>query len=216
MSLKIALVDDHILVRNAISDLLKKNNYEIVCEADNGKIFFDYLSVNPLPDVVLLDINMPVMDGYTTMETIAQKYKEHKVIALSMYDSERSIFRMIKAGVKGYLLKESQPTELIDAIEAVYNDGIYYSSIVNSKMMKSFASAVNNNQVKNNLLEFTQKEIEILQLFCTELSYKEIATKLGLSGRTVESYRDILFEKTGINTRIGLILFAIKNGVVKI
>ena len=216
MSLKIALVDDHILVRNAISDLLKKNNYEIVCEADNGKIFFDYLSVNPLPDIVLLDINMPVMDGYTTMETIAQKYKEHKVIALSMYDSERSIFRMIKAGVKGYLLKESQPTELIDAIEAVYNDGIYYSSIVNSKMMKSFASAVNNNQVKNNLLEFTQKEIEILQLFCTELSYKEIATKLGLSGRTVESYRDILFEKTGINTRIGLILFAIKNGVVKI
>ncbi len=216
MSLKIALVDDHILVRNAISDLLKKNNYEIVCEANNGKIFIDYLLNNPLPDVVLLDINMPEMDGYATMEAIAQKFKEHKVIALSMYDDERSIFKMIKSGVKGYLLKESQPSELIEAIESVYKDGIYYSSIVNAKMIKTFSSTVNKTEVKKNLLEFTQKELEIFQIFCTDLSYKEIAAKLGLSLRTVESYRDILFEKTSINTRIGLILFAIKNGIVKL
>ena len=216
MGLEIALVDDHILVRNAISDLLKKNNYEIVCEADNGRIFLDYLSVNPLPDVVLLDINMPEMDGYATMEAIARKYKEHKVIALSMYDDERSIFKMIKAGVKGYLLKESQPSELIDAIESVYKDGIYYSSIVNAKMVKTFTSTVNKTEVKNNLMEFSAKELEIMQMFCTELSYKEIGAKLGISGRTVESYREILMEKTGIKTRIGLILFAIKNGIVKL
>ena len=216
MGLKIALVDDHILVRNAISDLLKKNDYEIVCEANNGSIFIDYLLYNPLPDVVLLDINMPVMDGYATMAAIAEKYNEHKVIALSMYDDERSIFKMIKAGVKGYLLKESQPHELIDAIESVYKEGIYYSGVVNAKMIKSFSSTAKKTELKNNLLEFTQKELEIFQLFCTDLGYKEIGMKLGISARTVEGYREILFEKTGIKTRIGLILFAIKNGIVKL
>jgi len=216
MGLTIALVDDHILIRNALSDLLRRNNYTVVCEADNGKVFFDYLETNPLPDIILLDINMPVMDGYSTMEEISRKYKEHKVIALSMYDSEQSIFRMIKAGAKGYLLKESQPKELIAAIESVNTLGIYYSEIVNSKLIKGLASIVDKDQKKNNVLEFTPKEIEILHQFCTEMSYKEIATKLSLSVRTIEGYRDGLFDKTGINTRVGLVIYAIKTGVVRL
>ena len=216
MGLTIALVDDHILIRNALSDLLRRNNYTVVCEADNGKVFFDYLETNPLPDIILLDINMPVMDGYSTMEEISRKYKEHKVIALSMYDSEQSIFRMIKAGAKGYLLKESQPKELIAAIESVNTLGIYYSEIVNTKLIKGLASIVDKDQKKNNVLEFTPKEIEILHQFCTEMSYKEIATKLSLSVRTIEGYRDGLFEKTGINTRVGLVIYAIKTGVVRL
>ena len=216
MTLKIALVDDHILVRNALSDLLRKNNFTVVCEADNGKMLFKYLEKNDLPDIILLDINMPEMNGYVTMEEIAKNYTEHKVIALSMYDSEQSIFRMIKAGAKGYLLKESQPKELIEAIETVYTKGFYYSDIVNVKLVKNLASVIHKDNKKVNLLEFTPKEIEILQHFCTELSYKEIGSKLGVSSRTVESYRDALFEKTGINTRIGLVVYAIKNGVVRI
>lgn len=216
MGLTIALVDDHILIRNALSDLLRRNNYTVVCEADNGKVFFDYLETNPLPDIILLDINMPVMDGYSTMEEISRKYKEHKVIALSMYDSEQSIFRMINAGAKGYLLKESQPKELIAAIESVNTLGIYYSEIVNSKLIKGLASIVDKDQKKNNVLEFTPKEIEILHQFCTEMSYKEIATKLSLSVRTIEGYRDGLFDKTGINTRVGLVIYAIKTGVVRL
>jgi len=216
MGLTIALVDDHILIRNALSDLLRRNNYTVVCEADNGKVFFDYLETNPLPDIILLDINMPVMDGYSTMEEISRKYKEHKVIALSMYDSEQSIFRMIKAGAKGYLLKESQPKELIAAIESVNTLGIYYSEIVNTRLIKGLASIVDKDQKKNNVLEFTPKEIEILHQFCTEMSYKEIATKLSLSVRTIEGYRDGLFDKTGINTRVGLVIYAIKTGVVRL
>ena len=217
MKLKIALIDDHILVRNALSDLLKKNNFEVVCEASNGKIFFDYLKHNDLPDIVLLDINMPEMNGYDTMEKIAKTYKEHKVIALSMYDSEQSIFRMIKAGAKGYLLKESQPKELIDAIETVYSKGFYYSDIVNIKLVKNLASIIHKEDKKvSSLLEFTPKEIETLHHFCTELSYKEIGSKLGVSSRTIESYRDALFEKTGINIRIGLVVYAIKTGVVRL
>ena len=216
MNLKIALVDDHILVRNALSDLLRKNNFTVVCEADNGKMLFKYLEKNDLPDIILLDINMPEMNGYVTMEEIAKNYTEHKVIALSMYDSEQSIFRMIKAGAKGYLLKESQPKELIEAIETVYTKGFYYSDIVNVKLVKNLASVIHKDKKKVNLLEFTPKEIEILQHFCTELSYKEVGSKLGVSSRTVESYRDALFEKTGINTRIGLVVYAIKNGVVRI
>ena len=128
----------------------------------------------------------------------------------------QSIFRMIKAGAKGYLLKESQPKELIEAIETVYTKGFYYSDIVNVKLVKNLASVIHKDNKKVNLLEFTPKEIEILQHFCTELSYKEIGSKLGVSSRTVESYRDALFEKTGINTRIGLVVYAIKNGVVRI
>jgi len=216
MGLKIALVDDHILVRNAISDLLKKNNYEVVCEAKNGRVFFDYLSQNPLPDIVLLDINMPEMDGYTTMEAISKKYTEHKVIALSMYDSEQSILRMIKAGAKGYLLKESQPKELIEAIETVYEKGFYYSEMVKDKLVKNLSALSKKDNIKNAHLDFSPKEIEFLHHFCTDMSYKEIGAKLGISSRTVEGYRDELFEKTDINTRIGLILFAIKNGLVRV
>ena len=133
-----------------------------------------------------------------------------------MYDSEQSIFRMIKAGAKGYLLKESQPKELIDAIESVNKHGIYYSQIVTSTMKKNMAAMVNKDHNKKVSSEFTPKEIELLHLFCTEMGYKEIATKLNLSVRTIEGYRDGLFEKTGINNRIGLVIYAIKTGVVRL
>ncbi len=216
MGLTIALVDDHILIRNALSELLKKNNYKIVCEASNGKEFFDYLSHNNLPDIVLLDINMPIMDGFTTMNNISRKYPEHKVIALSMFDNEQSILKMLKAGAKGYLLKESQPSELIHAIETVYKKGFYHSDLVNSKLINNLNLSNKNEQKKISLIEYTPKEIELLEFFCTEMSYKDIGSKLGISSRTIEGYRDILFEKTETNTRIGLVIFAIKNGLVRV
>ena len=151
------MVDDHILVRNAIADLLRKNGFKIVCEADNGKILIEYLKKNGLPDIILLDINMPVMNGYETMECIAESYDKHKVIALSMYDDENSIIRMIKAGASGYLLKESKPAELLEAIETVYQKGFYHSSLVNTHLIKTLKSDNNNKKDKKSKIEFNTK-----------------------------------------------------------
>ena len=216
MGLTIALVDDHILIRNALSELLKRNNYIIVCEASNGKEFLDYLLQNNLPDIVLLDINMPVMDGFKTMQNISKKYIQHKVIVLSMFDNEQSIIKMIKLGAKGYLLKESQPAELINAIETVYKRGFYHSDLVNSKLLSNLNISNNPDQKKSNLMEYTPKEIELLGYFCTEMSYKEIGNIMRISARTVESQRDALFEKTETNTRIGLVVYAIKNEIIRL
>lgn len=216
MSLNIALVDDHVLVRNAIGDLLRKNGHLIVCEADNGKILLDFLKKNQLPDIILLDINMPVMNGYETMECIAERYKHHKVIALSMYDDEKSIIRMIKAGASGYLLKESKPAELLHAINTVHQEGFYHSTLVNSHVLKLINYDKKEKEEKKITIQFNSKELEMLQLLCTEMSYKEIGSKLGISARTVETYRDNICQKTEINNRIGLVLYAIRNGLIKV
>lgn len=210
----IALADDHTVMRNGLATLLKGLGYTILFEADNGSDFINKINKNNPPDVALLDINMPDKDGYETAAWLKENYPDVKILALSMYDDETAIIRMLKNGAKGYLLKDSNIAEVRTAIESVMSKGFYYSELVTGKLIHSinYLDEPAHASLKE-LLKLSDKEIEFLKYACSELSYKEIAEKMFLSPRTVEGYRDALFEKLGIKTRVGLVLFAIKNGV---
>lgn len=215
MKANIALVDDHALLRNGLASLLKDLSYTVILEADNGLQLTEKIKTGPLPEIVLMDINMPKMDGYETTLWLKQEYPEVKVLALSMLDDETAIIRMIKSGAKGYVLKDSDPEELTVAIESVLQKGFYHSELISSKLIK----ALSNDDGKTDglsHLQLSQKEIEFLKWTCTDLSYKEIADKMGVSPRTVDGYRDTLHEKLEVKSRVGMALFAVKKGLVKI
>ncbi len=213
----IALADDHTVMRNGLATLLKDLGYDILFEANNGQDFITKINKENLPDVALLDINMPVMDGYETAAWLNDNFPEVKVIALSMYDDEAAIIRMLKNGAKGYVLKDSNIADVRKAIESVISKGYYHSEMVTGKLIHSInhLDSPAHSSIKE-LLKLNNKEIEFLKFACTEMTYKEIADKMFLSPRTIDGYRDTLFEKLGAKTRIGLVLFAIKNGIVNI
>lgn len=209
----IVLIDDHTLLRNGLASLVKNLGHEVLFEADNGKHFIEQLQPAVLPDIILLDINMPEMDGYETAQWLKERYPTIKILALSMYDSENSIIRMLKYGAKGYILKDSEPIELKVAIEALINKGFYYSELVSGKLIHAI------NQLDNidaGINKLNQKEIDFLKYACSEMTYKEIAEKMFVSPRTIDGYRDALFEKLKIKTRVGLVLYAIKNDIISV
>jgi DNA-binding NarL/FixJ family response regulator len=160
-----------------------------------------------------MDINMPGMDGFATAEWLRQNYPLTKVLALSMYDNENSIIRMFKAGAKGYILKDSEPAELKAALDSIMQKGYYYSELVTGKLIHSINTS-NQNGNGNKTNQLNDRETEFLKLAATELTYKEIAEKMNLSPRTIDGYRDALFEKLELKSRVGLVLYAIKNGIV--
>ena len=210
----IVLVDDHALLRNGLATLVRNLGHGVLFEADNGKDFIENLKPNSLPDIVLLDINMPEMDGYQTASWIKANQPSIKTLALSMYDDENAIIRMLKNGAKGYLLKDSEPAELQDAITAIMKKGYYYSDLVNGKLINAINKMDDEGSDLKNLIKLTNREIEFLKYTCTELNYKEIADELCISPRTVDGYRTDLFEKLHVKSRVGLVIYAIKNGIV--
>jgi two-component system, NarL family, invasion response regulator UvrY len=217
MKAKIALADDHVLLRNGLSNLLKELDYEVIFEANHGEEFISKLKSSSLPDVVLMDINMPKMDGYDTTLWLKKNYPDVKVLALSMYDDENAIIRMLKCGARGYILKDSDPSELKLAIHSLLTKGFYHSELVTGKLIHSinYLDDPEHSSVKD-VLGLNQREIEFLKLACTELTYKEIADQMCLSPRTIDGYRDNLFEKLNLRSRIGLVLYAIKNKLVHV
>jgi two-component system invasion response regulator UvrY len=210
----IVLVDDHALLRKGLATLVKNLGHEVLFEADNGKHFIENLQPKFLPDIVLLDINMPEMDGYQTAGWIKANHPSIKTLALSMYDDENSIIRMLKNGAKGYLLKDSEPSELQDAIIALMKKGYYYSDLVSGKLINAINKIDDDGSDLKNLIKLTNREIDFLKYTCTELTYKEIADELCVSPRTVDGYRGDLFEKLQVKSRIGLVIYAIRNGIV--
>ena len=214
--IRIALADDHVVMRNGLAGLLKGLGYDVVLEADDGEEFIRKIKEQSLPDIALLDINMPNMDGYETALWIKTNCPEVKVLALSMYDDEASIIRMLKNGARGYLLKDSDLKEVKLAIDSIVTKNYYHSELVSNKLMHSMNHFDDKDQsVVSNLLNLTDREIEVMKMFCKELVYKEIAQQMNLSPRTVEGYRDTLCERLNVKGRIGLVLYAIKNGIVK-
>jgi len=210
----LALIDDHVLMRNGLSGLLEKLGHTVILEAGNGAELIDKLNPSNLPEIALLDVNMPVMNGYDTAIWLKEHYPGINVLALSMHDNETSIIRMIKAGARGYVLKDCDPLQLQSAINDVLSKGFYFSDIVNGKLIHAISSSDESNSSINFLANSSDKEISFLKYTCTELTYKEIADKMNISPRTVDGYRDALFEKLQIKTRVGLAIFAIKHGIV--
>lgn len=208
----IALVDDHVLLRNGLASLLQGCGYKVM-EADNGKHFIETLKENALPQLVLMDINMPLMDGYKTTAWLKNNHPSVKVLALSMFDNEEAIIKMIRSGAKGYLLKDTHPEELEKAIDTVLKKGFYHSELISGKLIQAISHS-NESSDKNDRIQLNEKEIEFLKWVCTDYSYKEIAEKMKVSPRTIDDYRDNLQEKLECKGRIGIVLWAIKNGYV--
>lgn len=206
--INIAVVDDHHLFRSGIINLVEKlsSKFKVVIEANNGKDFLDKLTLDPLPDIVLLDISMPIMDGYKTAEILGKKYPKLKILVLSMNDDEVSLIRMLKLGVKGFVSKDVDPKELKNAILSVIEKGYYHTELMTTQLVSSYQN-FEKNEVEKLL---TENELTFLKLSCSEDTYAEIANRMCLSPRTIHGYRDAVFSKLNLNTRLGLIIFAIK------
>lgn len=210
-----ALVDDHVLLRNGLAGVVKTfGDYEVLFEANNGKHFIEQLEEHELPEIILLDINMPEMDGFETATWLKKMHPQVKVLALSMYDNENAIIRMFKAGAKGYILKDCDPQELRTALDSVVRKGYYYSETVTGRLIHTINQLDEEESNIKQLVQLNEREIEFLKLACTEMTYKEIADKMFLSPRTIDGYRDSLFEKLNAKTRVGLVMYAIRNGIV--
>jgi len=214
--IKVALVDDHVLLRKGLAALVNSfDDFTVVFEADNGQDMQQKIKTDNLPDLVLLDINMPKMDGYASAQWLKQTYPLIKIMALSMYDNENAVIRMFKAGARGYILKDCEPPELKTALLSVIEKGYFYSELVTGKLIHSINKLEEDADIRN-IVQLNDKEIQFLKLACTELTYKEIAEQMYLSPRTIDGYRDALFEKLQIKTRVGLVMYAIKNGFVQV
>lgn len=213
MKYKIAIVDDHTLVANALAGLIQKmENYEVMYEAGNGKELIQYFKVKMIPDIVLLDINMPEMDGYETALWLKNNHPDVHVLALSMFDKEEAIVSMLRNGAKGYLLKGCKPSELRMALDSVISKGFYYTEFVTDKLLKS----LNPEKIKNPIKELglNDRELEFVRHACSELTYNEIANLMCCSARTVDGYREQAFSKMNVKSRVGIVVVAIKLGIV--
>lgn len=206
--ISIAIVDDHTLFRIGLAGLLAEfEELQVIFQAENGEQMQQMLQRHPLPDVVLMDINMPVMDGYAATKWLKEKYPQVKILALSMFEEDRAVIRMIRSGASGYVLKESKPRELLHAICTLHQKGVFINEMVSGKLMRS----VNEEDGPG----LSKKEFEFLRLCCSELTYKEMADKMFVSPRTVDNYRESLFQKLNVKTRTGLVLYAIQNEIFK-
>jgi len=205
--IKIVLVDDHRLFRSGIASLINNlTGYKIIFEADNGEEMIRRISPKFKPDIILLDMNMPVMNGESTAKWLIGNYPEISIIVLSMIDDPEKVLTMVRMGVKGYLLKSAEPGEFQEALQMVSQGELYYPGFVTRNMVKPISHTEG----------LHAREIDFLKLACTELTYKEIAEQMSISARTVDGYRDQLFEKLGAKNRVGLVLYAIKNKIIEL
>jgi len=212
----VALVDDHALIRNGLAGLINTfEGYKVLFQASNGQEFTDVLKSATLPDLVLMDINMPKKDGYETTLWLRNNYPNVKVLALSMYDNESAIIRMLKCGARGYILKDAEPGDLKRALDDIINKGFFYSDLVTGHLIHTMQNMDDSAEIRTTF-NLSDREVEFLKLICTELTYKEIADKMFVSPRTVDGYRDALCDKLNVKTRVGLVIYAIKNNIVNL
>ena len=208
----IAIVDDHVLIANALHNIINNFiDFEVLYECHNGQELQEkFEDVDNVPNIVLLDISMPIMDGYETAVWLKNEHPNVLVLILSMQDDEESVIKMIKRGAKGYLLKNAHPAELEKALLTLIKNNFFFPDWAMSKVFTN----LEDNEVEEilNTIKFSEREKEFLTFCATEMSYKEIGDKMFVSPRTVESYRDSVCGKIDIKTRVGLAVFAIKNG----
>lgn len=210
----LALVDDHKLFRKGLISLIEMvcSNCRILFEADNGNDLQQKIDATDLPEIILMDVNMPGMDGFISVQWLNDHYPQIKVLVVSMVEKEESIIRMLKLGVKGYLSKDVEPAELRDALDAVANKGFYYTDFITGKLIHSLQH--NNNNNSTSIPELNEREKEFLHHVCSELTYQQIANNMFLSIKTIDGYRNALFEKFSVKSRTGLALYAVRHGLV--
>jgi two-component system, NarL family, response regulator DegU len=213
--LKVYMADDHTLFRKAMVNLIRGfENILEVKDAENGKELLTLMKYQ-LPDVAIVDLQMPVMDGVATCETIVAKYPGVKIIILTMHDSEKYILHMMELGVHAFLLKNTEPEELEEAINSVMEKDFYHNDLVASVLRKNVREKKTGHRPSFAAQDLTEREKEIVSLVCQELTNKEIGEKLSLSENTVRNHRANIMEKLGVNNMVGLVKYAYETGIVK-
>lgn len=212
-TIKLAIADDHRLFREGLARLLGGyKKVELIYEANNGQELVDYLEKTLLlPDVCLMDINMPVLCGYDAAKLIRDKFAKIRILALSMYGEEENVIKMLRSGANGYVLKDTAPEKLVEAIKIVHKEGFYSSELITPNVLRSSKL-----EKKDAETSFSDKELQFLKHCCTDSTYKEISQMMAVSERTIDGYRDRLFEKLDVKSRTGLVVQAIKLGLVNI
>jgi DNA-binding NarL/FixJ family response regulator len=212
-NITIAIVDDHQLFRQGLRSLLSEfPEITIVFDAANGEELKERISRLPVPEVVLMDINMPVLNGYDATSWLRHNHPDVNVLALSMFEDEKPIIRMLKNGAGGYMLKESKIADVVNAIKIIAEQGFYINELVSAKLLRNIQGLTDASHRLSDHL--SANEIKFLQLCCSELTYKEIAAQMHLSPHTIDNYRQELFQKFSIKSRTGLALFAIRNELI--
>jgi DNA-binding NarL/FixJ family response regulator len=209
----LAIVDDHLLFGSSLEKLINTfDQFTVQFKARNGVELQEKLAdQKSVPEIILLDINMPVMNGFETVKWLSENYSEIKVLALSVEDNEKVILNMIREGAKGYFLKDIHPDELREALLIVIDKGYYYSERVTSTMVNALHP---NNQ--ESTVKLKENELTFLRLACSEMTYKEVADVMNLSPKTIDGYRQELFNKLRIKNRVGLVIYALKNNLVEL
>jgi DNA-binding NarL/FixJ family response regulator len=214
----LALVDDHTLFRKGLISLIEMVNkeYTILFEADNGIDLKEKLNPSRQPDVILMDINMPHMDGFASVQWLKDNFPLINILVVSMIEKEETIVRMLKLGVKGYICKDVEPKELGEALHAIMNKGFYYTDFITGKLVHSLQNGQDSSEKTEVWALMNDRERDFLQLACSEYTYNEIAGKMYLSPKTIDGYRNALFEKLHVKSRVGLALYAVKHGLVQL
>jgi two-component system, NarL family, invasion response regulator UvrY len=227
--IQIGIVDDHNLFRKGLIKLInlgdKDNRYAILFEAGNGNELIEKIGnkTTPKPDIILMDIDMPDMDGFETVSWLQKFYPDINVLVISMFESEQDIVRMLKLKVKGYLSKDIKVEDMHKALSAIADKGFYYTDKVAGVMAKTIQEGEKgikheeNGQTGNPSVwaGLSENEIEFVKLACTELTYQQIADKMSLSVKTIEGYRENMFQRFKLKNRVSLAMFAVKHELVK-
>jgi len=217
-NIKIALTDDEQLFRKGISFLLQREeNFEILFEAENGQELIDNLDTKNLPDIILMDLKMPVLNGVETTKVIHKKFPSIKIIALTSYDGKSFITNMIDVGASSYLLKNTNPKVVVHTINEVFDKGFYYDDKVMKTIHENLLSS-SGKKIKSDLDKklLSNREREVLELICAQLTTGEIAKKLYISPRTVDGHRNNLLLKTGSKNVAGLVIYGIQKKLIEL
>ncbi len=215
--IKVAIADDHKIFRSGvINTLTPYDNINVVFEAEDGEHLLQIMQEQQ-PDVILMDLKMPKMDGIQATIKVKEKYPEVKVIILTMYEDDNFIVHLVENGANAYLLKNSEPEEIYEAICTTYDKGFYFNENVNLALLKKVLHK-NKQQFKptfKNEVQLGDRELEVLRLICNEYTTQEISEQIFLSPRTVEGLRQKLLEKLNVKNTVGLVLYAFRNGLIE-
>lgn len=213
--IKIAIADDYKIFRDGLKvGFSADENLEVIMEADNGEELMKALE-SEQPDVIIMDLKMPIMDGMEATKAVRAKYPNIKVLVVTMYDDDKFIIHLMENGANGYLLKNTEPDEIIKSIYAVHENGYYFNDVVNKALLKKLVLKNNFKPSFNQNVELSERELEVLNLICEEKTASEIAKVIFLSPRSVEGIRQRLIEKIGVRNTAGLVMFAVKNNIVE-
>lgn len=212
--IKIAIADDYKIFRDGLKVSLSQDaDFDIIAEADNGEDLIESIEKN-MPDVIIMDLKMPIMDGMEATKIIRKKYPDIKILVVSMYDDDKFIIHLMEIGANGYLLKNADPSEILKAIHSVFENGYYFNDLVNKALLKKLVLKGNIKPSFNQNIELTERELEVLKMVCEEKTATEIGKEIFLSPRSVEGIRQRLIEKIGVRNTAGLVMFAYKGGIV--